>query len=77
MARFLFLLHRDGFPSFGNSSYFLTHVGSHLLLLQDETSSLERFIEVVGEAYIVGKHELSVRQTRVLRSPESLPIWSK
>lgn len=66
MARFLFLLPRDGFPSFGNSSYFSTRVGFHMLLLHDETSSLEKFLEVMGEGDIAGKHELSVRQTKEL-----------
>lgn len=65
MAHFLFLLPSEGFPSFGNSSYFSTRAGSHMLLLHDEASSLERSIEVVGETDIVGKHELSVRQIRV------------
>ena len=56
MARFLFLLPRDGFPSFRNSSYFSTRVGFHMLLLHDETSSLEKFLEVMGEGDISGKH---------------------
>lgn len=66
MTRFLFLLPRDGFPLFGNSSYFSTRVGFHLLLLHDETSFLEKFLEVMGEGDIAGKHELSVRQTKEL-----------